>query len=141
MSKIHDNFSLDPFLSQEVTGGTLSPGPKKPKFSKCSVSNQISSEGFICMVWVLYGIISSRNTQKSYLFMTQMDFMFWVWSIQALPNPVICFTNSGILFLTAPNVCGKTKNIIHNKINHILNLILHLPIDSSPWFSNKNKVF
>ena len=53
ISKIHENFYLEPFLSQEVIGGTLSPGPEKPKFSKCSVSNQILGEGYICLLWVL----------------------------------------------------------------------------------------
>jgi hypothetical protein len=61
-----------------VTGGTLSPGPKKPKFSKCSISNQILGEGYLWLVWVLYGIILSRNTSKSDLFMDQVDFMFFL---------------------------------------------------------------
>ena len=43
--KIHENCSLNPFQAQELTGGTLSPGSEKPKFSKCSVSNQILGEG------------------------------------------------------------------------------------------------
>ena len=62
ISKIHDNFSLDPFLAQEVTRETLSLGPEKPKFSKCSVSNQILVEGCICLEWLLNGLISSRKT-------------------------------------------------------------------------------
>ena len=145
ISKIHDNFSLDPFHAQEVKGGTLSPTPEKPKFSRCSISNQISGEGCICLVWVCYDIISSRNTPQCDLFMTQVDFMFflgfWVQTIQALLNPGGCFPNSRILFLIPPNVCGKAKKRIQNTRNHILSLIFHLPIDSSPWFSRKNKVF
>lgn len=47
ISRIHDNFSLEPILGQEVTVGTLSLGLEKPKFSKCSVSNQISWEGYL----------------------------------------------------------------------------------------------
>ena len=77
--------------------------------------------------------------------MTQNNFMlflrFWVRSIQALPNPVRWLPNSGILFLNPPNVCGKAKKRIHNPTNHIVKVILHLPDDSSPWFSKKNKVF
>ena len=138
-------FSLESFQSQEVIGRTLSPGPEKPKFSKCSVLNQILGEGCIWLVKVLHGLISSRNLSQSDLFMTQVDFMlflkFWVWSIQALPNLVRCFPNFMILFLIPPNVCGKYKNSIHNPRNHILSLIFHLPIDSSPWFSMKNKCF
>ena len=57
-SKIDDNFSVDSFRAQEVKGETLSPGPEKPKFSKCSISNQILGEGDICIVWVCYGINS-----------------------------------------------------------------------------------
>ena len=128
-----------------MTGGTPSLGLEKPKFSKCSVSNQILGEGYICLVWVLYGLISSRNTPKIDLFMTQVDFMlflrFSVRSIQALPNPVRCFPNSKILFLIPPNMYRKDNKIIYNPRNHIFSLILYLPIDSSPWFSKKNKVF
>ena len=128
-----------------MTGGTLSPRPEKTKFSKYSVSNQISGEGCILILWVLYGLISSLNTPKNDLFMTQVDFMlffrFWVWSIQALPNLVRCFPNFGIMFLTPTNVCGKDKKRIHNPINYIFSLIRNLPIDSSPWYSRKNNVF
>jgi hypothetical protein len=52
ISKIHDNFSLDPFSSQEVTGETLNHEPEKRKFSKFSISNQISREGYIFKLWV-----------------------------------------------------------------------------------------
>ena len=86
----------------------------------------------------------NKNPQ-SYLFMTQMDFFlflrFWVQSIQALPNLVICFPNSGILFLITPNMNRKDNKIIYNPRNHIFSLILYVPIDSSPWLSKKNKVF
>ena len=34
ISKIHENFSLDPFHAQEVTSGTPSARPEKPKFSQ-----------------------------------------------------------------------------------------------------------
>jgi hypothetical protein len=78
ISKVSDNFSLDPFRAQDVTGKTLSPRPEKPKFSKCSVSNQISGEGCICLLLVLYGLIKSRKTPQSYLFMTQVDFMLFL---------------------------------------------------------------
>ena len=77
ISRIHDNFSLEPILGQDVVVGTLSPGAEKPKFSKCSVLNQILGEGYLWLVWVLYGIILSRNTPQSYLFMTQVDFMLF----------------------------------------------------------------
>ena len=77
--------------------------------------------------------------------MTQVDFMlflrFWVRSIQALPNPVRCFPNSGILFLINPNVYKKVNKKDYNRSNPIFSLIFYLPIDSSPWFSKKNKVF
>ena len=74
--------------------------------------------------------------------MTQLDFMlflrFRVQSIQALPNPVICFPNYEILFLITPNMNGKDSKIIYNPINHFSNLILNLPLDSSPCFNMKN---
>ena len=128
-----------------MIGGTLSPGPEKPKFSKYSLSNQILGEGYICLVCVLYGIISSRNTPQSDVFKTQIDFMlflrFLVQSIKALPNHVRCSPNSRILFLITPNMYIKYKIIIYNPINIILCLIFNLPINSSPWFSKKNKVF
>ena len=77
--------------------------------------------------------------------MTQVDFMFflrlWVWSIQALPNPVRCFPNSGILFLITQNIYRKANKIILNLRNHLFSLILNLPIDSSPWFSRKSNKF
>ena len=50
ISKIRDNFSLDPFQAQEAAGKTLSLGPEKPKFSKCFVLNQILGEGYICQL-------------------------------------------------------------------------------------------
>ena len=114
---------------------------------KCGIylHDEEQGEGFIYLVWVLYGHISSGNTQKSDLFLTQVDFMlflrFWDRSIQALPNPVRCLPNFGILFLNPPNMYGKPKKRINDLRNHILSLIFHLPIDSSPWFSMKNKVF
>jgi hypothetical protein len=142
---IHDNFSLDPTLFQEVMGRTLSLGLEKTKFSKCSILNQISGEGYLWLVWVLYGIIFSIQTQKSDLFMTQVDFMLflrlWIWLIQALPNLVRCFPNLGILFPNSPNMYRKYNKCIYNMINNIFSLILNLLIDSSPWFSRKNIVF
>ena len=75
--RIHYNFSLEPILGQEVASETLSPGPVKPKFSKCSVSNQILREGYLWIVWVFYGILFSRNTPQSYLCMTQVNFMLF----------------------------------------------------------------
>ena len=145
ISKIHYNFSLEPILGQEVTCGTVNAGPEKPKFLKCSVLNQISGEGYLWPIWVLCGLISSINTSKSVLFMTQVDFMpflrLWVWSIQALPNHVRCFPNYGILFLISSNMYSKDNKSIYNPRNYIFSLILNLLIDSSPWFSRKNKVF
>ena len=47
ISKIHKNFSIYTILAQEVIGRTLSLWPEKPKFSKCSVSNQILGEGYL----------------------------------------------------------------------------------------------
>jgi len=61
-----------------VIGETLSPGPEKPKFSKLSVSKQILGEGYLWLLWVLYGLILSRNTPKCDLFMTQVDFMLFL---------------------------------------------------------------
>jgi hypothetical protein len=46
ISRINENFSLETILGQEVTGETLSLGRKKPKFSKCFVSKEISGEGY-----------------------------------------------------------------------------------------------
>ena len=66
---------------------------------------------------------------------------FWVQTIRTLLNLVKCFPNYGILFLITPNMCRKDKKGIHNPRKHIISLILYLPIDSSPWFSKKNKVF
>ena len=134
ISKIHENLALDPSQAQEVTGGTVSPGPEKPKISKCSVSNQISEEGCICLVRVYYGLISSKDTSKSDLFMTQVDFMhffmFWVWLIHTLPSSVRWPPKSGILFPSPPNMYGKPKMRIHNPRNHFFSLILHLPFIS-----------
>ena len=126
-----------------MTIGTVSLGHEKPKFSKCSISNQNSGEGYLLLVWVFYGIIFSINTSQSDLFMTQVDYMhflkFWVQSIQALPNSIWWLPNFGILFPTPPNMSGKHRKKLHHIINHFLSLILHLPIDSTPWFSMKNK--
>ena len=101
-----------------MIGGALSPRPEKPKFSKCSVSNQILGEGFIWLVKVLHGIISPRNLSQSDLFMPQVDYMLflksWVWLIQALPNSVRWPPNFGILYPTPPNIYGKTRKIIQN---------------------------
>jgi hypothetical protein len=57
ISRIQEKFYLEPIHGQEVTSGTLSPRPKKPKFSKCSPSNQISGEGYLWLVWISYGFI------------------------------------------------------------------------------------
>ena len=128
-----------------MIGRTLSLGLEKPKFTKFFVSNQILGEVYICIVWVWNGLIKLINTTQSYLFMTQVYFMlflkFWVRSIQALPNPVRCFPHSRTVFLITPNMYGKYNEIIYNTSNHIWSLILYLPIDSSTWFSKKNKVF
>ena len=140
--RIHEKFSLEPILGQEVTSKTLSLGPEKPKILKYFVSNQILEEVYLWLVWVLYGLICSRNTPQCDLFMTQVDFMLflklWVWSIQALPNPVWYFPNYGTLFLKPSNIYRKDNKSIYNLISHIFSLILNLPIDSSPWFSKKN---
>ena len=128
-----------------MTVGILSPGLEKPKFLNCSVSNQISGEGYLWLLWVFCGLIFSRNTPQSYLFMTQVDFMlflrFWVRSIQALPNLVRWLPNSGILFITPPHVCGKSKKSIKIPRNHFFSLILHLPVNSSLWFTRKKNGF
>ena len=142
---MHENCSVEPFQAQEVTIETLSQGPKKPKFSKCFVLNQISGECCIWLVKVLHGRISSRILSQSDLFMTQVDYMlflkFWVRSIQTLPNSVRWLPNFGILFLTPPNMSGKAIKSIHNSTNNFYSLILHLPVDSSPWVTRKNIEF
>ena len=128
-----------------MTNRTLSLGPEKLKISKCSVSNQISREVCICLVWVLYVIISSINTPQSYLFMTQVDFMLflrlWVWLIQALPNHVWCFPNSKILFLKYSTMYVQSNKIIYNRKNHMFSLILNLTLDSSPCSNMKTNEF
>ena len=128
-----------------MTIETLSPGPEKPKFSKCSVSNQILGEGYLWLLWVLYGLIFSINTSQIYLFMTQVDFMLflklWVWSIQTLPNPVRCFPNPGILFPNSPNIYRQDIHSIFNPTNLFFSLILNLPLDSSPCFNMKINEF
>ena len=128
-----------------MTVGTLNSGPKKLKFSKCSVSNQISGECFLWLVWVWYGLIFPRNTPQSVFFMTQVDFMLflklWVRSIQALPNPVRWFPNSGILFLNSPNMYRKSIQGIYNMRNIFFSLIVNLPLDSSPCFNMKINEF
>ena len=110
-----------------------------------SVLNQITGEGYLWLVWVLYGLIFKIKNQKSDLIMTQVDLMLflslWVQSIQALPNTIRCFPNPGILFPNSPNMYRKYNKIIYNSRNDIFSLILNLLIDSSPWFSRKNKVF
>ena len=45
------------------------PGAWKLKNSKCSVSNQILGEGQIWLVKLVYGLKTSRNLQKTELFM------------------------------------------------------------------------
>ena len=64
ISKIHENFSLEPILGQEVTGETLRRGPEKQKKSKFFVSNQILGEVYLFLVWVLCDLIFSRNTPQ-----------------------------------------------------------------------------
>ena len=77
--------------------------------------------------------------------MTQVGFISFlglrVQSIQALPNPIRCFPNSRILFLNSPNMYRKDNKIIYNPKNHISNLILNLPLDSSPCFNMKINEF
>ena len=77
--------------------------------------------------------------------MTQVDYMFFlklrVRRIQALPNSVQWIPNSWILFLITPNMSGKPKEGFQNLIKHFISLKLHLPINSSPLFSMKNKCF
>ena len=128
-----------------MTIGTLSPRPKKPKFSNCSVSNEISGEDYLRLVWVWYGIIFSRNTSQSYLFMTQVDFMLflrlWVRSIQALPNLVRSFPNPRFLSQNSPNIYMKSIQGIFNLRNIFFNLILNPPLDSSACFNMKNNEF
>ena len=84
--------------------------------TRCFVSNQISAESYLWILFIWYALIFSRNTPKSDLFMTQVDFMLflrlWVWSIQALPNLVWCFPNSGILLLSSPNMYRKANKSI-----------------------------
>ena len=140
---MHDNFSLGRIFGPKVTNRTLSPGPEKLKFLKCSVSNQISWEGYLWILWVWYGLIFLINTPQSDLFMVQVDFMLflrlWVWSIKAPPNPVRPFPNYLILFLNSPNMYRKYNHGILNPGKHIFHLILNLPIKSSPWFSKKKQ--
>ena len=128
-----------------MTIETLSLGLKNLKFSNCSVSNQILGEGYLWLLWVLNGIIFSIKTQKCDLFMTQVDFMFflrlWVRSIQALPNPVTSFTDFVVLSPNSPNIYRKYIHGIVNPRNIFFSLILNLPLDSSPCFNTKNNKF
>ena len=138
-------FLYSHLLLKRWQGEPWAHGPKKPKFSKCFVWNQISGEGCICLLWVLNGIILSRNTPKSDLSMTRVDFMcflkFRVRLIQALPNSVRWLPNSRILFLTPPNMCGKAKKRIHNPRNHILSLIFISPSTHLRDFPGKTMSF
>ena len=51
ISRIHENFSLEPILGPKVTVETLSPGSEKLKISKCFVSDKTSEEYCLCLVW------------------------------------------------------------------------------------------
>ena len=99
------------------TGQKLSPGPENSKNSKCSVSNQISGEGQIWLVKVLYGLISSIRLPQTELFMIQVENMlflqFWVQAFQALPNLVRWPPNFSIMILVSSNMTGKLKNYFH----------------------------
>ena len=68
--------------------------------------------------------------------MTEVDFMLFlklqVGLIQALPNPVRSFTNSGVLFPNSHNLYRKYIEGILHPSNLIFSLILNLLIDSSP---------
>ena len=145
ISIIHDNFDLGSILGPKVTVETLSTGPEKLKFSKCYISNQISGEAYLWLLWILYGLIFSQNTPQSYLFMNQSDFMLflglWFWSIQALPNFARSFPNFGILFPNSPNVYKKAIQGIFNSRNLFFSLTLNLPLDSSPCFNTENNEF
>ena len=145
ISKIHKNWSLESFQSPEVNIPKSEPGARKLKISKCSISNQISGEGWLWLLKVLNCLISSRNLLKNYLFMIQVKnmlfFEFWVWTIQAPPNSIRWPPNSGSLTIFHPNMSGKPTKVIQNKINHFFSLIFHLPVNSSLWFTRKNNEF
>ena len=115
--KIHYNFSLEPFQDQEVIDGNLSPEPEKLKISKCSISIQISGEGWLWLVKVLHGIISWIKLLQTNLFMLQVrNTLFlesWVRTIQAPPNSVRWSPNSGSLILVSPNMSGKPRKWFH----------------------------
>ena len=90
-------------------------------------------------------LFSKETPHKVVFFMTQVDFMFflrlWVWSIQALPNPIRCFPNPWILFPNSPNMYRKYIQGIYNLTNLFFRLILNLPLDSSPCFNMKINEF
>lgn len=139
------NFSIGSILGPEVTIRTLSPRAEKLKFSKCSISNQISREVYLWLLWVLYGLIFSWNTWKFDLVMTQVDFKLflrlWVWLIQASPNSIRCFTNPWVFSPNSPNIYRQSIQGNFNPINHFFRLILNLPLDSSLCFNMKNNEF
>ena len=144
ISIIHDNFSIGPILGLEVTIRTLSPRLEKLKFSKCSISNQISGE---CYLWIMdiLCLFFSWKTLQVYLIMTQVDFKLflrlWVQSIQASPNYVRYFSNSWVLSPNYPNVYRKAIQGFYNSTKKKFSLILNLPLDSPPWFTRKIKCF
>ena len=77
--------------------------------------------------------------------MTKVDVMLflkvWVWLMQALPNHVRSFTNSWVLSPKYPNVYRKYIQGIFNSWNLYFNLILNLPLNSSPCFNMKINEF
>ena len=123
----------------------MSPGPEKLKIWKCSVSIQISGEGWLWLVKVLHGLISSINLLYTDLFMIQVKKMFflesWVRTIQAPPNSVWWPPNSWSLTLFPPNMYGKPIKVFLNKINHFFSLFMNLLLKQFHKKTFSNLVF
>ena len=100
---------------------------------------------FIVTIKGTHDLILPRNLSQTDLFMFEVRFIhflkFWAEQIQALPNSVRWLPNSGILFPTSPNMYGKPIKRIQNSRKNFYSLILHLPVDSSPWVTRKNNEF
>ena len=144
MKKIHENFSLEPFQAQEVTGGH-EPRARKTQFFKvlCFKPNfrgrlNMTSEG-----------TPQPNSIKKHL--TNL-FIHDSCEKHTFP-PILSPSHTGsskfsqmvskfcILILVSSSMTRKPRKFFHQSSNHSFSLILHLPVDSLHNLQGKTMSF